>query len=117
MKLILNIPAFEHGYDYLTLAKQLDLPTVNQRMLFLSLGMAYNQKLNNYDPCTIINPAQNSLNLRRPRYYVVPYRRITHSQKSISVIVPKFLNEHSLNMNSFSSRTRFLDAVCQKLAY
>src|SRR5713101_9460479 len=41
-KLILNIPKFNHDYSYKELSRLLNIPTINERRIYLSMNIGHN---------------------------------------------------------------------------
>src|SRR5215469_4220277 len=98
LKLILGVPAFQHGYSYEELAEMASMPTLTQRSRYLSMGLAYNQISSvPYDKCTEISLLNRTRTLRRNRLYNIPFKRLVNSQRTFSVCVPTLLNSANIN--------------------
>ena len=106
-KLMLNIPKFDHNYSYEDISRRLQIPTLHERRIYLSLSIGYNILVKGaFDEYLALPLRIPTYNSRSRELFVIPFSRLATTKRFFKTAILEILNKLPEDCDPF-----FLDKI------
>ena len=93
-KLMLNIPKFNHDHSYMEIFKRVNIPTLNERQIYLSMSIGHNILIKGaFDRHLMMSLKIPTYSSRSRELFTVPFYRLDTSRRFFNSVIPKIFNQ------------------------